>query len=97
MWLTPSDSILTQTEDNLKNVGHPYRMRLDVDFNGQVNIFNKKELLLNQGFTPDAIKHRLNIFVLSIDSLRAHKKEDRKVYDKLVFRTDAKKEKMVII
>lgn len=81
VWLTPSDSILTQTEDNLKNVGHPYRMRLDVDFNGQVNIFNKKELLLNQGFTPDAIKHRLNIFVLSIDSLRARKKEDRKVYE----------------
>jgi len=81
VWLTPSESILTQTENNLKNVRHPYRMRLDVDFNGQVGIFNKKELLLNQGFTPDAIKNRLNIFVLSIDSLRARKKEDRKVYE----------------
>lgn len=81
VWLTPSESILTQTENNLKNAAHPYRMRLDVDFSTLVNVFNKKQLLMNQGFTPEAIKKRLNIFVLSIDSLRARKKEDRKVYE----------------
>lgn len=81
VWLTPSESILTQTENNLTNPDHPYRMRLDVDFNSAINVFNKKQLLLNQGFTPDNIKNKLNIFVLSIDSLRARKKEDRKVYE----------------
>ena len=81
VWLTPSESILTQTENNLNCTDHPYRMRLDVDFNSAVNIFNKKQLLLNQGFTPDAVKNRLNIFVFCIDSLRARKKEDKKVYE----------------
>ncbi len=36
IWLVPSDAILTQTLANLANTAHPYRQRIDNDFNHNV-------------------------------------------------------------
>ena len=80
VWLVPSDSILEQTKNALKNPEHPYRQRINVDFASRVEVYEKNELLQAQGFSPSSVNENLNIFVLSFDSLRTSKKEGRKVY-----------------
>ena len=44
VWLAPSDAILTQTLDNLRNPDHPYRQRLNADFSNNVDVYNVEEL-----------------------------------------------------
>jgi type III restriction enzyme len=80
VWLAPSDAILTQTLDNLRNPDHPYRQRLNVDFSGNVEVYNVEELLTGRNFTPFSIEDQLSIFVLSYDVLRAKKKDSRRMY-----------------
>ena len=82
VWLVPSNSILTQTISHLKNPDHPYRARLDRDFQGKVEVLTKEELLSGQNFSPDTVREELTVCVLSYDSLRIHsrKKDVRKVY-----------------
>lgn len=82
VWLVPSNSILTQTVQNLKNPAHPYRQRLERDFQGRVAVYTKEELLTGQNFSPDTVREMLTICVLSYDSLRVNsrKKDIRKVY-----------------
>ena len=36
VWLVPSDSILEQTKNALKNPNHPYRQRINIDFANRV-------------------------------------------------------------
>ena len=45
LWLVPSDAILTQTVEALKNLDHPYRVVLSKDFGHNVNIMTKAEAL----------------------------------------------------
>ena len=80
IWLVPSITILQQTLKNLKNPEHPYREKLNVLFNHKVEIFDKENLLQGIGFNSSAIIEQLNICILSFDSLRSKKKEDRKIY-----------------
>lgn len=80
VWLVPSDAILVQTLKNLKDPNHPYRQRLDVDFAHNVEVYNVEELLFGQNFTPTILSGQLSIYVLSFDSLRSRKKEDRRLY-----------------
>ncbi|MBR3410581.1 MAG: DEAD/DEAH box helicase family protein [Candidatus Methanomethylophilaceae archaeon] len=80
VWLAPSDAILTQTLDNLRNPDHPYRQRLNVDFSGRVEVYNVEELLSGRNFSPFSIEDQLSIFVLSYDVLRAKKKDSRRMY-----------------
>lgn len=80
VWLVPSITILDQTFANLNNPSHPYRQKLNMHFGNKVGIFDKSNLLQGNGFNPVSVKEKLNIFVLSFDSLRAKKKEDRKVF-----------------
>ncbi|WP_181563749.1 DEAD/DEAH box helicase [Campylobacter hyointestinalis] len=77
IWLVPSEAILTQTLKNLKNPKHPYRERLNADFNSDVEIFSSNDLLtrLNESNLKS-----LNIAVLSFASLRINNKEMRKMY-----------------
>ena len=42
-WFVPSDSILTQTYNNLNNPQHPYRQRLDTLFSNAVQVVVDKE------------------------------------------------------
>ena len=80
VWLVPSDAILTQTLNNLRNPDHPYRQRLNIDFSGNVEVYNVEELLTGNNFTPFSIKDQLSIFVLSYDVLRRKKKDSLRMY-----------------
>lgn len=77
IWLVPSEAILTQTLKNLKNPKHPYRERLNADFNSEVEIFSSNDLLTK--LNKSNLKS-LNIAVLSFASLRINNKEMRKMY-----------------
>ena len=79
-WLVPSDAILTQTVKALKDVRHPYRQKIDVDFGGRVEVYTKEELLNGQNFNPTAVMEQLSIMVLSYDSFRGRGKEGLKAY-----------------
>ncbi len=81
VWLVPSVTILEQTINNLKDVNHPYRQKINVHFGGKVNVFDKATLLQGSGFNATTVQEQLNIFVLSFDSIRTANKEGRKVYD----------------
>lgn len=80
VWLVPSDAILTQTVKALKDVRHPYRQKIDVDFGGRVEVYTKEELLNGQNFSPAAVTEQLSIMVLSYDSFRGRGKEGLKAY-----------------
>ncbi|WP_086289225.1 DEAD/DEAH box helicase [Campylobacter devanensis] len=77
IWLVPSEAILTQTIKNLKNPKHPYRERLNADFNSDVEIFSSNDLLTK--LNKSNLKS-LNIAVLSFASIRINNKEMRKMY-----------------
>lgn len=80
VWLVPSNAILEQTLRNLRNKQHPYRQRIDTDFQNRVEIFDKQQALTGHGFTLTAVKENLCILVMSFDSFRTSNKEGRKVY-----------------
>ena len=80
VWLVPSITILDQTIKNLSDAQHPYNQKLKTHFNGRVEVFTKNDILQGGGFNCDSVKEQLSIIVLSFDSLRARKKEDRKLY-----------------
>ena len=80
VWLVPTDSILEQTIKCLQDVNHPYRQRIDTDFGGRVEVYNKQQLLNGQNFNPTSVNEQLSILVLSYDSFRSTDKEGRKVY-----------------
>ena len=81
VWLVPWETILTQTYNNLKNPNHFYRERLNRDFASRVEIYNKQQALDGANFNPSAVSEQLSIIVMSFDSLRARRKEERKVYE----------------
>lgn len=79
VWLVPSNSILEQTIRNFSNPRHPYREQLNIDFANKVNVFDKRMLLQGAGFNTLSVRENMTLCILSFDSLRARKKEDRKV------------------
>lgn len=80
VWLVPSLTILEQTVKNLNDPTHPYRQRLNGLFKNRVAVYERRELLQGAGFSADVVREQLSIIVMSFDSLRAKKKEDRKIY-----------------
>lgn len=82
VWLVPSDSILTQTIHNLDDANHPYRQRLNQDFNGNVGVYTKEQLLIGHAFSPDSIRGILTVCIMSYSSLRinSRNRDVRKVY-----------------
>lgn len=80
VWLVPSEAILTQTFNNLSNPAHPYRQKIEAQFNGCVQIYNKQQVLDGQQFSPASVREQLSIIVMSFDSFRIKNKEGRKVY-----------------
>ena len=80
-WFVPSDTILKQTYDNLSNPNHPYRQRIDSQFNGNVRIVDKESALFGIGISPTEVQEQLTIFVLSVQSFAVSKKDKRKVYN----------------
>ena len=80
VWLVPSNAILEQTLRNLRNKQHPYRQRIDTDFQNRVEVFDKQQALTGQGFTLTTVRENLCILVMSYDSFRTNNKDGRKVY-----------------
>lgn len=80
VWLVPSVTILEQTVKNLSEISHPYRQRINTHFGGKVEVYTKDALLQGAGFSPASVNEQLSILILSFDSLRSRKKEDRKIY-----------------
>lgn len=80
VWLVPSITILDQTVKNLSNPSHPYRQKIDTQFNGRVEVFEKDDLLQGASFNSTTVKEQLSILVLSFDSFRTKSKDGRKVY-----------------
>ena len=82
IWLVPSDAILTQTYKALNDPSHEYRRKINLDFSGKVNVYNKEDLLTAHNFDPDTVHENLSICVFSYASLRINSKnaDVRKVY-----------------
>ena len=80
VWLVPSNAILEQTLRNLRNKNHPYRQRIDTDFQNRVEVFNKEQALMGQGFSLATVNENLCILVMSYDSFRTANKDNRRVY-----------------
>ena len=80
VWLVPSNAILEQTLRNLRDKDHPYRQRIDTDFQNRVEVFDKQQALTGHGFSLTTVRENLCILVMSFDSFRATNKEGRKVY-----------------
>lgn len=70
VWLVPREAILTQTLSALRDENHPYRQRINRDFQGRVEVYSKEELLTGQNFTMGAIAGQLSIMILTFDSFR---------------------------
>ena len=81
VWLVPWSNLLSQTVKALSNPEHPYRRKLNALFNGRVEVYEKKDLLQGTNFNPTVVNEQLSIFVMSFGSIRAKKKEDRKIYE----------------
>ena len=75
VWLVPSDAILTQTLAALCNPDHPYRMKINADFGGRVEVYTKEQLLSGQNFNITTVGEQLSIMVLSYDSFRGRKEQ----------------------
>lgn len=80
LWLVPSLSILEQTAKALKDPTHPYRIFLNGQFNGRVNVFERQDALTGAGFSRDSVKDYLNIIVMSFDALKNTNKDNRKAF-----------------
>lgn len=77
VWFVPSDTILEQTLEKLKNPHHPYRQTLDSLFNHRVQIIDKESALLGTGLSPTEIRENLTIFVLSAASFIEARRGDQ--------------------
>lgn len=82
MWLVPSESILSQTLKNLRDINHPYRQKLNAHFGGasRVQIFDKEQVLRGQNFDSDSVKTGINIVVMTFSSLKLGKKDIETYY-----------------
>ena len=80
VWLVPSTAILEQTLKNLQNPEHPYRQKLNVLFNGRVNVYEKDDVLLGRGFAADTVKSGISIVIMTFDAFRTRNKEGRLIY-----------------
>lgn len=75
VWLVPSDAILSQTLSALRDPDHPYRMKINADFGGRVEVYTKEQLLNGQNFNITAVGEQLSVMVLSYDSFRGRKEQ----------------------
>lgn len=77
LWLTPTNTIRTQTAEALKNRRHPYRQALDEGFAGRVEVLDIADF-------PHLRSHdlgfRLCVVVGTIQTLRVSNTDGRKVY-----------------
>lgn len=68
VWFVPSDTLLSQTFQNLNNPHHPYRQQINALFSNRVRVVSKEMALEGQGISPTEVMNQLTIFVFSIQS-----------------------------
>lgn len=78
LWLVPSDPILKQTIDALKNLEHPYRVALAKDFGRNITVLTKAEALAMSRADAEGAAC---IIVSTIQSFRIEETDGRKVYE----------------
>ncbi len=78
LWLAPSNAIVNQTLDSLKDRKHPYREVLDAAFSGNVRVMDLTEALY---ITRGDLDGAACIIVTTLQSLRVEDTEGRKVYE----------------
>ncbi|MXY18946.1 MAG: restriction endonuclease subunit R, partial [Synechococcus sp. SB0664_bin_36] len=77
LWLTPTNTIRTQTAEALKNRRHPYRQVLDEGFAGRVEVLDIADF---PQLRPHDLGSRLCVVVGTIQTLRVSNTDGRKVY-----------------
>ncbi len=77
LWLTPSDTIRTQTLNALSNVHHPYRQALAESFGNRVQICDLESL---QTISPEDIGKNCIIVIATIQSFNVTNTAKRNVY-----------------
>jgi len=77
LWLTPSDTIRTQTLEALANVKHPYRMALTEYFGDRVRVCDLESL---QTINPHDVGKTAVVVVATIQSLNITDTSKRNVY-----------------
>lgn len=82
VWLVPSETILSQTFDNLSKSEHPYRKKITSLFGGdtRVQVLNKEAALSGTDFSPDIVQTGITILVMTFDSLKGRSKEVLRSY-----------------
>lgn len=68
VWFVPSDTILTQTYQNLSDEQHFYRQYINSQFNNRVQVVDKDTALMGTNISPNELPYQLTIFVLSVQS-----------------------------
>ena len=81
VWLVPSLAIKDQVLSRFNTPDDGYRQALRGALDSQVSVISKNQLLAGGGqFNADLVRDEVVIAVLVYDSLRAEKKEDKKLY-----------------
>ncbi len=78
LWLAPSNAIVRQTLDALKDRRHPYRQALDAAFSGNVRVMDLTEATL---LPKNDLKGAACIVVATLQALRVEDTDGRKVYE----------------
>jgi type III restriction enzyme len=77
LWLTPSDTIRTQTLEAFNDARHPYRQALTEHFGDRVRVCDLASL---QTIGPHDVGHAAIVVVTTIQSLSVRRTSDRNVY-----------------
>lgn len=78
LWLVPSNTILDQTADALRDARHPYRRALEMECGGPVEVLTIDEALR---MTRATVEGATVVIVSTIQCFRTSDPEGRKVYD----------------
>jgi len=78
LWLVPSNTILDQTADALRDPGHPYRRALEMACAGPVEVVTIEEALRLSRAT---VESQTVVIVATIQAFRVEDTTGRKVYD----------------
>jgi type III restriction enzyme len=78
LWLVPSNTILDQTADALRDPRHPYRRALDLECGGPVEVLTIEEALR---MTRAAVEGQTVVIIATIQCFRTSDPEGRKVND----------------
>jgi superfamily II DNA or RNA helicase len=77
LWLTPSDTIRSQTLRALEDPGHPYRKVLESGFSKTVHVLDNQEALR---IRPDQIRDSVAVIVSTMQAMKREDKEGLKAY-----------------